>query len=87
MSNYIETENYYLLRVEIPSSRKITLSIYGICACVININSIFLPAVSHIIHTKGGYHMKLPTTFKHDILLLCLGATIAVLTALLANCL
>ena len=30
MSNYIETENYYLPRVEISSSRKITLSIYGI---------------------------------------------------------
>lgn len=45
MSNYRKTENYYQLQVEIPSSRKINLSIYGICACGININPFFLPPI------------------------------------------
>ena len=45
MSNYIETENYYLPRVEISSFQENALSIYGIRACGIYINLFFLPKV------------------------------------------
>ena len=41
----------YLPRVEISSSRKITLSIYGIRACGIYINLFFLPYVNKYLLT------------------------------------